>query len=171
MRTDCDGIVIAAPAPLHAPLAQKAFAAGKHVYVEKPLAMTLGEADAIIEASVQAGKHLMVGHLLQYHPVFARLRDIVRNGELGNLQYLYSNRLSLGKIRAEEDVVWSFAPHDISMILSLAGNNVKTVRCEAADIIRLASVIWQICICVLKTDLKAMCHVLGCTHSKNKNLL
>lgn len=136
LQTDCDGIVIAAPAPLHAPLAQKAFAAGKHVYVEKPLAMTLGEADTMIAAAAQAGKHLMVGHLLQYHPVFARLRDMVRDGVLGDLQYIYSNRLSLGKVRADEDVVWSFAPHDISMILSLAGQNLKTVRCEAADILQ-----------------------------------
>lgn len=136
LDSDCDGVVIAAPAPLHAPLSQKAFAAGKHVYVEKPLAMTLDEADLMIEAGHQAGRHLMVGHLLQYHPVFARLREFVSQGTLGELQYVYSNRLSLGKIRAEEDVVWSFAPHDISMILSLAGQNVKTVRCEALDILQ-----------------------------------
>ncbi|MGC6511922.1 MAG: Gfo/Idh/MocA family protein [Parvibaculales bacterium] len=136
LGSDCDGVVIAAPAPLHATLAQRAFVAGKHVYVEKPLAMTLDEADAIIESGQQAKRHLMVGHLLQYHPVFARLRDMVGQGEFGELKYVYSNRLSLGKVRAEEDVVWSFAPHDISMILSLAGQNVKTVRCEAADILQ-----------------------------------
>ena len=130
LEGDCDSMVIAAPAPLHASLSQKAFAAGKHVYVEKPLAMTLDEADAMIEAAAQANRQLMVGHLLQYHPVFARLRDMVRQGELGELQYVYSNRLSFGKVRSEEDVVWSFAPHDISMILSLAGQDVKTVRCE-----------------------------------------
>lgn len=136
LEGDCDGVVIAAPAPLHASLSQKAFAAGKHVYVEKPLAMTLDEADAMIEAAAQADRQLMVGHLLQYHHVFARLRDMVKQGELGNLQYVYSNRLSLGKIRSEEDVVWSFAPHDISMILSLAGRDAKTVNCEASDILQ-----------------------------------
>ena len=136
LGSDCDGVVIAAPAPLHASLAQKAFAASKHVYVEKPLAMTLDEADAMIEAAAQADRQLMVGHLLQYHPVFARLRDMVKHGELGNLQYVYSNRLSLGKIRSEEDVVWSFAPHDISMILSLAGGDAKTVNCEVSDILQ-----------------------------------
>ena len=129
LEGDCEGVVIAAPAPLHASLSQKAFAAGKHVYVEKPLAMTLTEADAMIDAAAQANQQLMVGHLLQYHPVFARLRDMVGQGEFGALQYIYSNRLSLGKIRSEEDVVWSFAPHDISMILSLAGQNLK--RCDA----------------------------------------
>ena len=136
LESDCDGVVIAAPAPLHAPLSQKAYTAGKHVYVEKPLAMTLEEADAMIEAAKSANRQLMVGHLLQYHPVFAHLRDIVGRGELGALQYVYSNRLSLGKVRSEEDVVWSFAPHDISMILSLAGQDVKTVRCEASDILQ-----------------------------------
>lgn len=136
LEGDCDGVVIAAPAPLHASLSQKAFLDGKHVYVEKPLAMTLDEADAMIEAAVRAERHLMVGHLLQYHPVFARLRDMVRQGDLGTLQYVYSNRLSLGKVRSEEDVVWSFAPHDISMILSLAGQDVKTVNCEASDILQ-----------------------------------
>ena len=136
LEGDCDGVVIAAPAPLHASLSQKAFAAGKHVYVEKPLAMTLDEADTMIEAAAQAKRHLMVGHLLQYHPVFAHLRDLVSQGELGALQYVYSNRLSLGKIRSEEDVVWSFAPHDISMILSLAGREAKSVNCEASDILQ-----------------------------------
>ena len=136
LEGDCDGVVIAAPAPLHCSLSQKAFTAGKHVYVEKPLAMTLDEADAMIEAAAQANRQLMVGHLLQYHPVFARLRDMVGQGELGALQYVYSNRLSLGKVRSEEDVVWSFAPHDISMILSLAGRDAKTVNCEASDILQ-----------------------------------
>ena len=136
LASECDGVVIAAPAPLHADLAEKAFAAGKHVYVEKHLAMTLDEADGMIAAGLQADRHLMVGHLLQYHPVFAHLRDMVGQGELGELQYVYSNRLSLGKIRAEEDVVWSFAPHDISMILSLTGQNVRSVRCDATDILQ-----------------------------------
>ena len=106
------------------------------MYVEKPLAMTLDEADKMIEGAAQANRQLMVGHLLQYHPVFANLRDMVSQGELGALQYIYSNRLSLGKVRSEEDVVWSFAPHDISMILSLAGQDVKTVYCEASDILQ-----------------------------------
>ena len=78
----------------------------------------------------------MVGHLLQYHPIFSRLRDLVKQGALGEMQYMYSNRFSLGKIRAEEDVLWSFAPHDISMILSLTDRLVKSVRCEASDILQ-----------------------------------
>lgn len=131
LASECDGVVIAAPAPFHADLARKAFASGKHVYVEKPLAMKLDDADDLIALGRQADRQLMVGHLLQYHPVFIRLREMVRQGELGQLQYVYSNRLSLGKVRAEEDVVWSFAPHDISMILSIAEQNVQSIRCEA----------------------------------------
>ncbi len=115
------GLAIAAPAALHAPLALKAFAAGKHVFVEKPLALGLEDAQAMIDAADRAGRVLMVGHLLQYHPAFVALGQVVRDGTLGRLTYVYSNRLSLGKIRREEDVLWSFAPHDISMLLSLAG--------------------------------------------------
>jgi len=136
LESDCDGVVIAALAPLHLMLAEKAFAAGKHVYVEKPLAMTLQEADRMIEAGRKAQRHLMVGHLLQYHPVFARLREMVSKGTLGDISYIYSNRLSLGKVRSEEDVVWSFAPHDISMILSLTDQNVSAVNCQASDILQ-----------------------------------
>ena len=130
LRTNCEGVVIAAPAPFHARLAEQAFAAGKHVYVEKPLAMTLEEADRIIAASKKANRQLMVGHLLQYHPVFVHLREMVQAGLLGKLLYMSSNRLSFGKIRAEEDVIWSFAPHDISMLLALAQEPVTHTQCE-----------------------------------------
>ncbi len=132
LASECDGVVIAAPAS-SSDLAIRAFASGKHVFVEKPLAITLNEADKMIAMGQKTGRHLMVGHLMQYHPVFVRLQEMVRQGELGQLQYVYSNRLSLGKVRAEEDVIWSFAPHDISMILSLTGQNVKSVRCEASS--------------------------------------
>lgn len=130
LASNCQGVVIAAPAPLHASLAERAFASGKHVYVEKPLAMTLDEADRMITAADKAERHLMVGHLLQYHPAFNRLRDLIEDGSLGQVLYMYSNRLSLGKIRAEEDVLWSFAPHDVSMLLSLAKDQVASVLCS-----------------------------------------
>jgi UDP-2-acetamido-3-amino-2,3-dideoxy-glucuronate N-acetyltransferase len=115
------GVVIATPAELHAALAERALAAGKHVFVEKPLALTVADAEAVIAAADAAGRVLMVGHLLQYHPAFLALKQLVAAGRLGRLQYVYSNRLNLGRIRREENVVWSFAPHDISMILGLAG--------------------------------------------------
>jgi UDP-2-acetamido-3-amino-2,3-dideoxy-glucuronate N-acetyltransferase len=120
------GVVIAAPAPLHAELASKALGAGKHVFVEKPIALRISEAEALAEQSRAANRVLMVGHLMQYHPHYRALADMVANGAFGKITYIYSNRLSLGKIRTEENVLWSFAPHDISMILDLAGHQLPT---------------------------------------------
>ena len=114
-----EGVVLAVPAPLHADMAIEAMNARKHVYVEKPLAMNMIEAEAMIASAKENGVQLMVGHLLQYHPIFMAVRELVESGELGALSYVYSNRLSFGKVRSEEDVIWSFAPHDISMILSI----------------------------------------------------
>ena len=131
-----EGVVLAVPAPLHASLAIEAIEAGKNVYVEKPLAMDNIEAIQIIDAAKKHNVHLMVGHLLQYHPAFVMLRRLVDSGKLGDLQYIYSNRLSFGKVRSDEDVIWSFAPHDISMILSLAGQEPERVRTEALRILQ-----------------------------------
>lgn len=117
--SDVDAVAIAAPAELHARLAVAAFEAGKHVFVEKPIALTEAEGDSMLAAADRAGKRLMVGHLLQYHPAFVALLDLVRGGGLGPLRYAYSNRLSLGKFRVEENALWSFAPHDVSMLLAL----------------------------------------------------
>ena len=131
-----EGVVLAVPAPLHASLAIEAIEAGKNVYVEKPLAMNNIEAIQIIDVAKKHNVHLMVGHLLQYHPAFVMLRRLVDSGKLGDLQYIYSNRLSFGKVRSDEDVIWSFAPHDISMILSLAGQEPERVRTEALRILQ-----------------------------------
>jgi predicted dehydrogenase len=134
--SEVGGLVLAVPAPMHANLAIQAMNAGKHVYVEKPLAMNELEARQMIDTSKDKNVSLMVGHLLQYHPIFIALRALVESGELGDLSYIYSNRLSFGKVRSEEDVVWSFAPHDISMILSLTGVSPHLVRAEAASILQ-----------------------------------
>tara|TARA_B100000902_G_C27322441_1_gene925648 strand:- start:7209 stop:8195 length:987 start_codon:yes stop_codon:yes gene_type:complete len=133
---DIDGVVLAVPAPHHASMALEVMNSGKHVYVEKPLAMDKVEAEAMIESAKENNVHLMVGHLLQYHPVFIAVRSLVDSGELGSLRYIYSNRLSLGKVRSEEDVIWSFAPHDISMILSLTGQDPEVVRTESSSILQ-----------------------------------
>lgn len=115
------GIAIAAPAELHYKLCKAALEAGKDVFVEKPLALTTADARELCKLAEEGGRILMVGHLLHYHSAYLKLKELVQTGELGKLRYLYSNRLSLGKIRVEEDVLWSFAPHDISMILGLVG--------------------------------------------------
>jgi UDP-2-acetamido-3-amino-2,3-dideoxy-glucuronate N-acetyltransferase len=121
------GVVIAAPAELHFSLAREAILAGKHVYVEKPLVLDEREGEILIELAKEQNRVLMVGHLLQYHPIFIKLKELKNSGELGRINYIYSNRLNLGKIRREENIFWSFAPHDISMILSLAGEKPKSV--------------------------------------------
>jgi predicted dehydrogenase len=127
------GIAVAVPAELHAEVALKAFVAGKHVFVEKPIALTMEDALAMKAAAEKAGRALMVGHLLQYHPAFETLLALVRKGGLGKLRYAYSNRLSLGKLRVEENALWSFAPHDVSMLLALFGEEPVSVKGAGGD--------------------------------------
>ena len=119
--TTIDAVAIATPAVTHSAVAKQALLAGKHVFVEKPVALDVNAAEELNELSKKQQRVLMVGHLLQYHPAFLRLKELVEQGELGRLRYLYSHRLNLGKVRREENILWSFAPHDISMILSLVG--------------------------------------------------
>jgi UDP-2-acetamido-3-amino-2,3-dideoxy-glucuronate N-acetyltransferase len=116
-----DAVVIATPAETHYKLAQKALLAGKDVYVEKPLTLHCEEAERLTELAEHSGRILMVGHLLEFHPAITRLSEMIANGDLGKLEYVYSNRLNMGKVRREENALWSFAPHDISVILLLLG--------------------------------------------------
>ncbi|TFH35116.1 MAG: oxidoreductase, partial [Dehalococcoidia bacterium] len=116
------GVVLATPAHLHYRMAKEALHAGKDVFVEKPLALTVLEGTELVELAEKAGRVLLVGHLLEYHPALRALREMVANGDLGKIQYIYSNRLNLGKLRIEENVLWSFAPHDIAAILGLVGD-------------------------------------------------
>lgn len=112
-------VALAVPAEMHVSMAMSAIEAGKHVYVEKPIALDVDEAQKLVDYAKSENKTLMVGHLLQYHPVFLKLKKMIKDGAIGKLQYIYSSRLSLGKFRSEENILWSFAPHDISMILGL----------------------------------------------------
>ena len=116
-----DGIVIATPAATHGLLVRRALEAGHHVFVEKPLCLDVDVARRLRILAASTQRVLMVGHLMLYHPGFRRLQALVAAGELGAIRYVYSNRLSLGQIRTEENALWSFAPHDISMILALVG--------------------------------------------------
>jgi UDP-2-acetamido-3-amino-2,3-dideoxy-glucuronate N-acetyltransferase len=127
------GVVIATPAETHYGIAKEALLSGKNVYVEKPLVLEEKEAQELIDIASRQKKTLMVGHLLQYHPVFIRLRELAAAGELGRIDYIYSHRLNLGKIRREENILWSFAPHDISMILALAGEYPESVMATGGN--------------------------------------
>ena len=131
-----EGVVLAVPAPLHASMAVAAMNKSKNVFVEKPLAMNEKEAKLMLDAAFNNKVQLMVGHLMQYHPIFIELKKLKESGIFGNLQYIYSNRLSLGKVRSEEDVVWSFAPHDISMILSITGCDPVHIQAESSNILQ-----------------------------------
>jgi UDP-2-acetamido-3-amino-2,3-dideoxy-glucuronate N-acetyltransferase len=126
-RKDIDGVVIATPAETHYTLAREALLANKNVYVEKPLVLDEREGEELIRLAAERKRVLMVGHLLQYHPAFVRLKELASKGELGRINYIHSHRLNLGKIRREENILWSFAPHDISMILSLAQEDPESV--------------------------------------------
>ena len=126
-REDITGVVVSTPAETHFNLARESLLAGKNVLVEKPLVLHEKEGEELISLSAEKNRVLMVGHLLQYHPVFVRLKEMASAGELGRINYIYSHRLNLGKIRREENILWSFAPHDISMILSLAGEEPESV--------------------------------------------
>lgn len=114
-------VAIASSARSHCALATAALEAGKHVLVEKPLGLSLQEGERVARAAREAGRRVVVGHIFQYHPAFAKMKELVRGGRLGAVRHIYSSRLSPGRVRSEESALWSLAPHDISMILSLVG--------------------------------------------------
>jgi predicted dehydrogenase len=115
-----DAVVLATPVPTHAELAIRVLEAGKHCFVEKPLAQSVADAERAVAAAAETGRVLMVGHLLEYHPGVAKLKEITESGELGDIRYIYSNRLNLGVLRADENALWSLGAHDVSVVLHLA---------------------------------------------------
>ncbi len=118
---ELDGVLLATPVPSHAELAIRVLAAGKHCFVEKPLAQSLADAERVLAAAASSGRMLMVGHLLEYHPGVRALAQLIAAGELGRIHYIYTERLNLGLLRADENALWSLGAHDVSVILSLAG--------------------------------------------------
>jgi UDP-2-acetamido-3-amino-2,3-dideoxy-glucuronate N-acetyltransferase len=127
---DIRAVVIAASAARHYDLTKKFLLAGKDVLVEKPLALTTAEGQELVDIARQQNRILMVGHILQYHAAVIKLKELIDAGELGVIRYIYSNRLNIGKLRTEENVLWSFAPHDISLICMLM-NGEEPVRVDA----------------------------------------
>ena len=123
-----DAVVIATPVPTHADLAQRVLEAGKHCFVEKPLGQSVQTAAAVVDAAREHDRVLMVGHLLEYHPGVRKLAEIAESGELGEICYVYSHRLNLGKLRADENALWSLGAHDVSVVLALAGEEPDEVQ-------------------------------------------
>ncbi len=133
---ELDAVVIATPVPTHAELAVAALGAGKHCFVEKPLATSAAEAERASAAAQAAGRILMVGHLLEYHPAVSRLKEFISGGELGELYYLYGNRQNLGKLRADENALWSLGAHDVSVALHLIGEEPQECLAQGACYVR-----------------------------------
>ena len=116
-----DAIAIASSVPTHHPLGLRALAAGKHVFIEKPLAASVADARELVAAAEAADRRLMVGHLLLFHPALAAVRTLIESGELGDIYYLYGNRVNLGQVRADENALWSLGAHDVAVLLDLIG--------------------------------------------------
>lgn len=130
------GVVISTPAVTHYELAHAALVAGKDVFVEKPLALTYEQGARLVRLAEERGRILMVGHVLEYHPAIVRLLELVRSGELGKVHYISSNRLNLGKVRREENILWSFAPHDIAVILRLMDDMPREVSAHGGSYVQ-----------------------------------
>jgi len=132
-----DAIAVATPVPTHAEIATRVLEAGKHCFVEKPLAQSVIDAELAVAAAEAAGRVLMVGHLLEYHPGVEKLKQLVDSGDLGDqIYYIYGNRLNLGKLRADENALWSLGAHDVSVVLHLAGEEPSDVVAHGESYVR-----------------------------------
>jgi predicted dehydrogenase len=134
-RADIDAIVIALPPQFHAETSIRAVRAGKDVLVEKPIALTVADAERAVAAARDAGRIFMTGHVLRFHPAFETLKDLIDRGDLGEIKYIHSHRLGLGKFHTENDALWDLAPHDLSMILAITGAFPVEVRGEGAALL------------------------------------
>ena len=131
-----DAVALATPVPTHAPLAVRVLEAGKHCFVEKPMAQSVADARLVVAAAEAAGRTLMVGHLLEYHPGVIKLKELIDDGDLGRVLYIYGNRLNLGKLRADENALWSLGAHDVSVLLRLAGEEPYEVEARGESYMR-----------------------------------
>ncbi len=129
---DIDAVVVATSAPSHHAIARRALEAGKHCYVEKPLTLTSADALDLVRLADERGLVLMVGHLMEYHSAINWIRDYLASGDLGDVLYVYMQRLNLGKVRTEENAFWSLAPHDVSIVLYLLGEAPDYVSANGA---------------------------------------
>jgi UDP-2-acetamido-3-amino-2,3-dideoxy-glucuronate N-acetyltransferase len=150
-----DAVVIAAPAARHYQLVKQSLHAGKDVFVEKPLALRTTEAEELVKLAGERGRILMVGHILQYHPAIVELKRLISAGELGKIQYIYSSRLNLGKLRTEENILWSFAPHDIAAILYLLGETPEQVATHGGSFLNPPLVDTTLTSCTFRAGVKA----------------
>jgi len=133
---DIDAVIIATQADSHYTIARDFLNHGKHVFVEKPMTLNLAHSEELVQLSKQKNKILMVGHILEYHPAFVKAKEIVDKGELGDIYYIYSSRVNLGVVRQNENSLWSFAPHDISVVLMLINSEPEEVICTGQSFLQ-----------------------------------
>ncbi len=152
-----DAIVLATPVPTHADLAVAVLEAGKHCFVEKPLATSAVDAERAVQAAERAGRLLMVGHLLEYHPAVTRLKEMIDAQELGPLFYIYGNRLNLGQLRADENALWSLGAHDVSVALHLIGE--EPVECVAQGAAYVREGVQDVVFCFLRFPSGIVAHL------------
>ena len=154
---ELDAIVLATPVPTHADLAVAVLESGKHCFVEKPLATSAADAERAVAAAEEAGRILMVGHLLEYHPAVTRLKELIDSGELGDLYYIYGNRLNLGKLRADENALWSLGAHDVSVALHLIGE--EPLECVAQGAAYVRDPVQDVVFCFLRFPSGVVTHL------------
>lgn len=135
-RNGYDGFILSAPAETHYPLGKKLLEEGQNVLIEKPLALDSGHSEELVKTAENSGARLMVGHLLLFHPAIRKIKELIETGKIGRLYYIYSNRLNLGKVRTKENVFWSFAPHDISVIDYLVGEKPLAIEAKGAKFLQ-----------------------------------
>ncbi len=152
-----DAVVLATPVPTHAELAVAVLEAGKHCFVEKPLATSAADAERAVLAAREAGRVLMVGHLLEYHPAVTRLKEMIDAGELGSLFYVYGNRVNLGQLRSDENALWSLGAHDVSVALHLIGE--EPVECVAQGASYVRQPVQDVVFCFLRFPSGAVAHL------------
>jgi len=169
--SNIDAVVIATPAETHYNIAKGALQAGKHVFVEKPLSLFVDEGKALSRLALQKGLKLMVGHILLYHPAIIKLKGIIDSGELGKIHYIYSNRLNLGKFRSEENILWSFAPHDISAFLYLLDESPVSVIAQGGSYLNSGIADVTISILSFKSGVKAHIFVSWLHPNKEQRLI
>ncbi len=162
-----DAIVVATSVPTHYSLGSRAIQAGKHTFIEKPIALTAADAQGLLRAAEDRGVTLMVGHLLEYHPAVAKMKELIDAGELGRVYYAYANRLNLGKVRQDENALWSLGPHDVSVLNYLTGDEPEEVSArgecylqdDVEDVVRLHP---------LQSGMVGHLHVAGRPHKSRK---
>lgn len=155
--SDLDAVVIATPGPSHFELCKKSLSANKDVFVEKPFVMSVDNAEEIVALAQARNRILMIGHLLEYHPVVLKLKEMIEAGDLGEIRYIYSQRLNLGTVRKDENALWNFAPHDISVILFLLGLNPTDVSARGQSYLQPG--VEDVVFLTVNFDGKAMGHV------------